>query len=804
MRIPFEWLREFVVVDMAPEALADRLTLAGLVAEGLEPVGRIDPRVVAGRIVAVERHAAADRLEVCRVDVGTGAPIVVVSGAPDLRPGRCVPVARVGAVLPSGTEVRAAPLRGVASEGMLCSEVELALGDDGSGVLELPADAPPGRSVAELPGIADTVLVLDVTPNRADCLSMLGVAREVAALTGTRLRPPRLRVRESGAPATRDASVEIVARDLCAEYCARVIRDVRIGPSPLGVRLRLRRAGMRPINAVVDATNYVMLELGQPLHAFDLSRVAGGRIVVRRATAGETFTTLDGVARKLEVSDLVIADGRGPVALAGVMGGAESEVAAGTTSLLLESAFFAPSCVRRTARRLGLLSQAAYRFERRVDPGMVAPAADAGAALIVRLAGGAAAPGVARDTGSVAGIDPPAIRLRPSRAASLLGVAVPKAEVTRRLRALGAACSGEGPVLVVAPPSHRGDLRIEEDVVEEIARLGGYDAIPTTLPLVEMEGGADSEARGLARRLRGALVAEGLTEMVTLAFTDGATNALLPGHVLAGLAPVVLRNPLSAEFRELRRSALAGLVRALGLNVANGASFVGAFEIGRGFGIDADGTRHERRMVSIVLHGVWPPTGAERSGPAVEFLDLKGMVGNALGGLGADVERLRWRARSDVGFVHPGKTATIVDRERVLGIVGALHPRVAQALDLAGEVFVCELDFDAVGHYGPRRVGLRPVPRFPAASRDIAVIVEEAFAAESILEEIRALGDPLIESAHCFDCYRGAPVPSGKKSLAYSIAYRHPDRTLTDDEVNAAHGRVRRQLAARFALELRS
>src|SRR5213083_1001865 len=540
MRIPLSWLAEFVTWSGPAAALAERLTMAGLKIEAIEEVGQLDRRIVAGRLAAVEPHPEADRVLVCRVQVGRPAALVAVSGAPGLAAGQLVPVALPGARLPDGREAQAVRVRGVESAGVLCSEAELALGEDASRVLVLPDDAAPGTPLAALPGIADTVLEAEVTPNRSDWLSILGVAREVAAVTGARLRHPRPRPRESGAAAVREVRVRVQAADLCPRYCARVVRGVGIVPAPLWVRLRLRRAGMRALNAVVDATNYVMLERGQPLHAFDLERL---------------------VERLLEPDDLVIADGRGPVALAGVMGGEASEVTSATRVLLLESAFFAPASVRRTSRRLALPSQAAYRFERRVDPAMVPEALDAVAALIVRTAGGRVAPGIVEDAPGTKALAPPTIRLRPRRVISLLGARVARGEIVRSLRALGAACRTQRDALLVTPPSFRGDLRLEEDLIEEVARVGGYDRIPAALPEVPLAAGEDTPGRRLAAGVRRALVAAGLAEMVTLAFTDAETNRRLPGFVGRALAPLAVKNPLSSETGELRRSPLAGLVR---------------------------------------------------------------------------------------------------------------------------------------------------------------------------------------------------------------------------------------------------
>jgi phenylalanyl-tRNA synthetase beta chain len=804
MRVPLSWLGEFVTWRGSVGALADRLLMAGLEVDRIEEVGRLDPRVLVGRLAAVEPHPQADRLQVCRVEAGRAGTLTIVSAAPGLAAGRLVAAALPGARLADGTPVAAATLRGIESAGVLCSEAELGLGDDAGRVLELPADAAPGTPLVELPGIADTVLELEVTPNRGDWLSILGIAREVAAVSGVRLRQRPPRVRESDRPAATDVAVEVEAPDLCPRYCARVVRQVRVAPSPLWLRLRLRRAGMRAINGIVDATNHVMIERGQPLHAFDLERLAERRIVVRRARPTERIVTLDGVERGLDADDLVIADGRGPVAIAGVMGGQDSEVTDATRTVVLESAFFAPVAVRRTTRRMALASQAAYRFERRVDPAMVREALDGVAALIARITGGRVAPGVVEsDAGTLRRESTVTIRLRTRRAARLLGTAYPRGEVARRLRALGCRCRPSGEALLVTPPTYRGDLRIEEDLIEEIARVGGYDAIPITMPEVTLAEGDPGDARRLTRRLRRLLVAEGLTEMVTLAFTDAETNRRLPGFVGGGLEPLAVRNPLSSETGELRRSPLAGVFRALRLNVAQGASFVGAFEIGKGYGRDGTGVRREPGALTFLLHGAWPPQGAERSGAATDFLDLKGVATNVLAGLGLGEDRVRWQPAGEVPFLHPGQAAVAEVGGDALGVIGALHPEIVHAADLSGEVWVGELDLQKLAHYRPRRVALKPLPRFPAVTRDLAVLVEESFGAGEIVEEIRTLGNPQIESVRLFDCYRGAPVPPGKKSLAYSIAYRAADRTLTDDEVNALHAEVVARLGGKFRLEVR-
>jgi len=422
----------------------------------------------------------------------------------------------------------------------------------------------------------------------------------------------------------------------------------------------------------------------------------------------------------------------------------------------------------------------------------------------VKLAGGRVAPGIVEAAPGMDALAQEPVRLRPRRAVSLLGSQIPRPEMARRLRALGTQVRAEGETLAVTPPSWRGDIGLEEDLVEEIARVGGYDAVPTVLPEAVVASGGESEERAWQRRARRLLVAEGLTEMVSLSLTDAESNRQLPGFMGGALQAVDVRNPLSSETGQLRLSPLSGLLRALRMNVDRGASFVGAFELGKGYGLDGGGVAREPRAVALLLHGAWPPRGVERGGPPVEFGDLKGIVGALLAGFGIDEARVHWRPTSATPFLHPAQTATVEVDGTPVGVLGALHPEIVQARDIAGETLLAELDLCGVARYGPRRVTPKPLPRFPAVTRDLAVVVDETFHAGDIVEEIRALSNPQIESVRLFDCYRGAPIPAGRKSLAYSVAYRAADRSLTDDEVNALHGTVLDHLRGRFALEFRS
>ena len=785
MKVTWNWLREFVDLEVSVPVLADRLTMAGLEVESIEETGGDLAGVVCAELVRVHPHPQADRLSVCEVRPDGDTTVTVVCGATNLRAGERVAYAAPGASLPGGRTIATAEVRGVSSAGMLCSEAELGIGSDTSGILILPNDAAIGERVAVVLGLEDTVLELAIPPNRGDCLSILGLAREIAALTGQRLRRQRLTVREADDAAANLIAIHIADADLCGRYVGRVLTNVKIAPSPAWMQNRLRAVGMRPLNNVVDVTNYVMLERGQPLHAFDCDRLPSNEIVVRRAGTDTRFTTLDGQVRELVPDDLLITSGNVPVAIAGVMGGADTEVTDSTRRVLLESAWFAPSAVRRTARRLGLRTEASYRFERTTDIDGVPLAAERAAALIARLAGASVARG--RVDAYPSAHSPAPIFLRLKRVGELLGMSISRAEVTSRLKSLGLSVApATGGTLTVVPPSYRSDLTREIDVIEEIVRLGGYENVPTTLPECVLSGSAAQPSERYQGDLKRLLTALGLHEAVLLSFCSQRMNALFPGLDERGQAVSIL-NPVTQDEPEMRRSLLPGMIRAVRDNLDQGASNAALFCLGKVFWKD-DSFTEGTRLAAAISRRV--PTAGLGGAAVSEFADVKGLVEAVLDAL--RVPEPRWGAATDHAAFHPGKTARIEINGQSVGIVGSLHPAVEEDLGIEGPCWIFELDLERLLEYCPRRVIYKDLPRYPMVVRDLAVVSEESFASDQVIRFVKAWtgGEQLIEDVFLFDQYVGPPIPPGKKSLAYSICYRAADRTLTDAEVNDMHARL--------------
>jgi phenylalanyl-tRNA synthetase beta chain len=804
MRISLNWLSEYVDLP-SPQDVAKRLTAVGLEVEAIERTGAGLEGVVAARILASEKHPNAEKLSVTRVDAGGGGePLQIVCGAKNFAVGDVVPLATVGTVLPGGTKIEKAKLRGVESFGMLCSARELGLSADASGLMILDRAVAPGTPIARALGLDDVLLEVNITPNRPDALSHVGIAREVAAALGTKVRMPAPRLAEAGAPAADGVKIRIEAPDRCARYAARIVEGVKIGPSPLWLARRLEACGVRSISNVVDATNFVLLELGHPLHAFDLDKVAGHEIVVRTARPGEKMTTLDGKERALSPEDLLIADRDRGSALAGVMGGGDSEISAGTTRVLLESAWFQPGGIRRTSRRHGLKTEASYRFERGADPGMVLPAVDRCAALIAELAGGTVRPGVVdchpRE------VRAPEVRLRWARPAEILGMDVVRDDVRHILSGLGfaeRASDAEGATWQV--PSWRADVSIEEDLVEEVVRTKGYDAIPETLPHGASDTPAEpADARAIAR-IRAALEAAGFAEAVNFSFV--AERELVPfehpvatGDGTGRALGIALKNPISADLSVMRTSLVPSLLKNVAHNRRQRIEDVRLYEIASVYHPHHDPkdrpSAESVEVAGVILGRRSPVSWAAGAEPA-DFYDAKAAVAGVLEALGIDA---RLEAPGD-GSLHPRHSARVLAGAQGLGEVGELHPRVADAFELPRGVLAFRLSLDALLSAADLVPQHRPIPRLPAVLRDLAVVLDEATPAAAVDALIRE--EPLVERVTLFDVYRGAPLPAGKKNLAFAIAYRAPDRTLTDAEADAAHARIVTRLAKAVGAELR-
>lgn len=800
MLLPLDWLEERLSDLPAADVLGERLTLAGLEIEEVR-LSQVPAKIVVGRVMQVDAHPDADRLRVCAVDVGGETPATIVCGAPNVGAGQFVPVAMPGARMPGGMKIKAGKLRGVRSEGMICSEKELALGEGQDGILVLTAadfrdgrDLVPGEALdARLPAV--TVLDIAITPNRGDCISVLGIARDVAAIFGLDLTPPTASVVDTnGAESSVAAAIE--APDLCPWYCAQPFDVSNAIPTPLWMRRRLEQCGVRALSPVVDLTNYVMLETGQPLHAFDASCVAGGTLVVRRATAGEKMVLLDSTEIELVSDDLVIADALGPVALAGVMGGARAEVSSATTRIVLESGIFDPRTVRRTARRVGVHSEASFRFERQVDGQGAAEAvgifAAMGQSLSLEAAGACAVAG--RKPADAA-----AIALDAKRPGHLLGVSVPEAETIAALESLGARVEGADGSFLVTPPSYRNDWQQEADLVEEVARLRGFDKIPTTLPRVETR--SRRRPGNFSQAVRAALCSRGLSEALTLSFAEPSENERFPGIWPQGFGSVLMRNPLATVASEMRRSLLPGLLEVARLNRSRDAAFIPLFTTGRIFANPLTGAAEERRAVAMLVAGTPPSPVGEASMP-ITFLGWKGLLESALDEIGH--LSARWASGDLPEAFHPGQAAILSVGDRVLGFVGALHPRVAAELDLDdAPVWLAELDLELWKELAGDHPQFSPLARHPVVRRDVALLMSADLPAGQILEDLQSGSVNLLETVTLFDEYRGEGVPDGQKSLAFSFSFRAPDRTLTDEEVGAAQEKLLAGLAEKYSFELR-
>lgn len=805
MRVSMKWLREFVDVQMTPAELADRLDMTGTAVEAVHSAGETLDGVVVGLIVQKVKHPEADKLWVTTVDVGDAEPRTIVCGAQNFEAGDRVPVALVGAVLPGGFEIKKAKLRGVVSEGMNCSPRELGLGEDHDGLMILPADAPVGVPFAEWQGSADTILDLEVTPNRPDCLSMTGVAREVAAVLGVPWEQPSHHVDESGEPADALCRVSIDDPDLCPRYAARVIRGVSIGPSPAWLAEKVNAAGARSISNVVDVTNLVMFEMGQPLHAFDLSTLATddeGRasIIVRTAREGERLTTLDGVQRDLRKDTLLICDPSGPVALAGVMGGEATEVSDRTVDILLESACFDPASISRTSRSLALVSEASMRFERTVDRTGCTTAVDRAAALMAEVAGGQVAPGVVDAYPHP--LPERRVTLRLARLSALVGEELPVQASADILTSLGCEVEVHGDRLEVAAPSFRPDLEREVDLIEEVLRVWGMERITSSLPAGRDRVGGLTREQTVREHIGATLRACGLNETMTYAFGDPSDPERCGMPLEADEMLVELLNPMSGEQAVLRRSLLPGLLRSVSYNQRRGVANVHLYEIGGVFWT-SEGRKQpkERMMVAGVLAGSWCRPGWNETAVPLDFFDGKGIIENLVRELA--IERFKLRP-ADGGHLQPGRAAEVLLGGDVVGWLGEVHPHVLDRFEADAPVVAFELDVARLVRASREVRPLVEVPRFPAVELDLAIVVDEDVSAERLVQAARSAGGKLLDDVHLFDVYRGKGVAAGKKSLAVALAYRAPDRTLSAEEVEPVHERLIRKVLSAVQGELRS
>ncbi len=797
MLVSVNWLKDYVDIDVPVEEFCERMILSGSNIETVEPMGTSFTKIVVGKILEIRPHPNADKLVICMLDIGEEEPVQVVTGAPNVFEGAVVPVILHGGKLPDGTVIKKGKLRGEMSNGMLCSAAEMGYDDKvinvliRDGIWILDDSFVPGTDIRDALGLEDSVVDFEITPNRPDCLSMIGMAREAACVFDKELKYPDIVPQNEEGNVSDYISVEVKRPDLCPRYTARVIKDVKIEQSPWWMQKRLMHAGMRPINNIVDITNFVMLEYGQPLHAFDIRNVKGGKIIVDTAADNDTITTLDGEERKLDSTMLTINDAERHIALAGVMGGLNSEIQDDTDTVILEAANFNADSVRFTSKKIGLRTESSGRYEKGIDANLCDKAADRFCRLVEILGCGTVVGGIVDEYPVVQESRP--LDVRVSRINKVLGTDIAGEKMESIFRSLEMETSRDGDIIRVVPPTVRQDLNIEEDYVEEVARIYGYDNLPETLPTGGAVAGL-SEEETVRVAARSILNSFGLDEIMTYSFVS-------PKSVeKAGVAEddeylhnfVRIINPLGEENSVMRTLLAPSMLEVLSKNNAKGNKAARVFEIGRVFNnsvINEEGLPKEEEKLCIGLYG------------KADFFELKGYLEKFFEILG--ITDIHYTAVSDDAMYHPGRCASIEAEGELLGRMGEIHPDVADRYGISDRVYLCEVSFSWIIDRKDMDIVYRPLPKYPAITRDIAMTVAEEVPAGDIKELILKNGGDILESAELFDVYRGKQIDEGKKSVAFALTFRHPDRTLTDDEVAADYDRIISSIEEQYQAELR-
>ena len=791
MKVPYNWLKDYAEVNVDPHTLGDKLTLSGSALEEVIIQGDNIKNVVTCKIKKIEKHPDADRLSVCQVDIGT-EEIQIVTAATNMKEQDIVPVALHKSILADGTEIKKGKMRGVVSNGMFCSEEELGIAGDEPvhGLMILPADAPIGMDIKEYLGLNKAILDFEITSNRPDCLSIVGMARETAATLRTFYKMPNFNYEAKCSSNINDELKVEVKDELCRRYMAKGVKNVKVKPSPGWMQERLLEAGVRPINNIVDITNFVMLELGQPMHAFDARQIESKTIVVERALDGEKFTTLDEIERELDSSILMIKDGSKSVAIAGIMGGLNSEIQDDTTEVIFESANFEGTNIRVSSKKLNLRSESSSRFDKDIDPNLAKLAIDRACALICELGCGEVMEGTidvynnVKEEGSIT-VDSNWIN-------KFLGTEISKEEMKEALDSLDLKTELNGDDLVITIPTFRIDIAIKEDIAEEVARIYGYDKIPTTIFKVSTEREPKHKNELLNDKVIEIMVGSGINQSISYSFVSPKVFDKVNIPADSELRNVVkIKNPLGEDYSVMRTTTLPSIMESLGRNYSRNNDYVRLFEIGRTYIPNEDETKlpTEKNILTIGIYG------------NCDYLDLKGIVENVVDGLG--IAKAKYVRESENPSYHPGKTAALMARNKKAGVFGEVHPDVIENYGIDVDCYVAELDLDALFEASNMNKSYKALPKFPAVTRDIALLCDDSILVAEIEETIRKAGGNLVEKVQLFDIYKGAQIPEGKKSIAYAIAYRDEKKTLEDKDIAKVHDKILKALDHKLGAVLR-